>query len=198
MSKFAIRSPKMIPVDNYSPPSFRQVTNEELCSTATSFRIRDLTIYCHTQQCGFEKTGSCYHVLIYNERGRLRVGMVLSFHALLSSEEAFVAVKEFRLGCALSSCLSSRAAALRLDLTDDIRTCWSFGSYHFYLEQKCDDIIYVPVDEIIAAYATMKSRGKQLCFEVCTKFERDSFFIHDIPFVHFEVETDIIVAAFEV
>ena len=166
LRKIAIRRDKIISVDSFCPPNFRRVTNEELCSTTTSFRIRDLTIYCHTQQSGSEKTGSCYHVSFY-ERGGLRVGMVLSFYALLSSEEAFVAVKEFQITNALSSCFSLRAATLGLELRD-IRTCWGY----FYLGPKCDDIL-VTVDGIIAEYATMKSRGTQFWFEPCTKF--DSF-----------------------
>ena len=148
VSALNIRNPKVIAVDLSCPPNFRSITGEELCTTKTSFRVRGLTIYCHNEDCGLPRTGSCYHLLSFCQDGCLRVGMAVNLHVLLSTGEVYVAVMEFPVRRTLRTCLSLRSAALDIDIDDEIRSCWEFGSFHYYLGTRSESVTFVPVDDI--------------------------------------------------
>ena len=59
--------------------------------------------------------------------------MAVNLYVLLSTGEAYVAVMEFPVRRTLPTCLSLRSAALDIDIDDEIRSCWEFGSFHYYL-----------------------------------------------------------------
>ena len=123
VSTLKIRNPKMIAVDPSCPPNFCSITGEELCTTKTPFRGRGLTIYCHNEKCGFPRTGSCYHLLSFNQDGYLRTDMALNLNVLLSTGESYVAVMEFPVRRTLPTCLSLKPAAVDIDIDDKIRSC---------------------------------------------------------------------------